>query len=309
MPTLEYYFVDVFAEKKYSGNQLAVFRNAEGLTKEQMQTIAFEINFSETTFIATDEVRNGGFDVRIFTPGAEIPFAGHPTLGTTYIIKEKILQQNAERIILNLGVGQIPVDLTYANASLSDLWMKQKNPTFINTLSPEEVIPVLGISAVDLDANFPIEEVSTGIPFIIVPLKSLDVLRKIEVNRERYNEFIHRYNPDLENPDVNNTPATAFFVFCPEAYEAENDLNARMFDGFFGIPEDPATGSANGCFLSYLLKHNYFKKSELNLRVEQGYEIKRPSLIKIRGKKLSETEFDIFVGGKVQMVANGEWIV
>lgn len=309
MTILQYYFVDVFAESKYSGNQLAVFRNAEGLTKEQMQTIAFEINFSETTFIASDDIRNGGFDVRIFTPGSEIPFAGHPTLGTAFIIKEQILQETVDRINLNLGVGQIPVDLTYSNGKLGDLWMKQVNPTFINTLGIDQLAPVLGIDHDAFDSAFPIEEISTGIPFIIVPLKSLDVLRRISVNQEKYNEFIHRYNPDLNNPDADKTPATAFFVFCPETYEAGNDINARMFDGFFGIPEDPATGSANGCFLSYLLKHNYFGKSELDLKVEQGYEIKRPSLLNIRGKKLSESEYDIFVGGKVQMIAKGEWLV
>lgn len=307
MKRLEYYIVDVFAERKYAGNQLAVFRNTADLSVEKMQANAREMNFAETTFIHSDKIRDGGFDVRIFTPASEIPFAGHPTLGTAFIIKEIILQQNVEKINLNLKVGQIPVDLIYKNGSLDYLWMRQINPTFGRTLSADEVALILNLEKNDFDFNFPIQEVSTGLPYFIVPLKKLSAAQKIRVDTSQYYDFVRRHNPDLNTRDSDNVISAAFFVFCPETYEKENDINARMFDDYYGVPEDPATGSANGCLLAYVLKHNYYNKKALELRVEQGYEINRPSLIFIKGKMLTEGEFEIFVGGKVQMIAKGEW--
>lgn len=305
---LEFYIVDVFAERKCAGNQLAVFRNSGHLSTEEMQTMAREMNFSESTFITSDEMRDGGFDVRIFTPAHEVPFAGHPTLGTAFIIKECILKKDVEQINLNLKVGQIPVRLYYEGNQLQDLWMKQINPVFGRTLPADDVAAILGLTADDIDRRFPIHEVSTGIPFFIVPIRTLHAVQRIKVNGSVYDQFIREINPDLHKSNADQVPATAFFVFCPEALESENHLHARMFDDYYGVPEDPATGSANGCFLAYLLKHHYFGKSELDLRVEQGYEMGRPSLVKIKGKVVSEDQMDIFVGGKVEMIARAEWL-
>ncbi len=309
MKKLTFYIVDVFAEKKYAGNQLAVFRDSDGLSTEVMQTIARETNFSETTFISSDEQRDGGFNVRIFTPAAEVPFAGHPTLGTTFIIQKMILQENVERINLNLKVGKIPVELHYQNDSLDLLWMKQINPVFGKKLSQEEVSPILSLNKNELDSNFPIQEVSTGIPFFIVPVKTLHSIKNIQVNLEKYYEFVKRYNSNLASANADNVVSSGFFVFCPETYEEENDLNARMFDDYYDVPEDPATGSANGCFLAYLLKHNYFQQNALELRVEQGHEMKRPSLVFLKGQIRKDDDMDIFVGGRTQLVAEGEWYV
>lgn len=308
MNKLDFYIVDVFAERKYAGNQLAVFRNSESLTDNQMQAIAREMNFSETTFIASDEMQDGGFDVRIFTPAAEVPFAGHPTLGTAFIIRGYILKNNVQRITLNLEVGQIPVTLTYAEQTVSDLWMKQINPTFGRQLSSEEVTPILNVDKDDIDSRYPIQEVSTGLPFFIVPLKTLGAVRKIKINRQRYDDCVARIKSNAISGTGEGVVPSGFFVFCPQTYDRENHLNARMFDDYYGVPEDPATGSANGCFLAYLLKHRYFDKTELDLRVEQGYEINRPSLIKIKGKVVNDREIDVNVGGKVQMIAKGEWV-
>ncbi|HEX9652102.1 MAG TPA: PhzF family phenazine biosynthesis protein, partial [bacterium] len=140
----------------------------------------------------------------------------------------------------------------------------------------------------------------------IVPLKSLKTVVSIHVNLEKYYDWLYRAHPVLKS-DPHSLVATGFMVFCPEAAETGNHLHVRMFDDYFGVPEDPATGSGNGCLLGYLLHHNYFKKSELDLRVEQGYEIGRPSLLRIHGQKIGSDQFEIFVGGKVQMVAQGEW--
>lgn len=306
MKELNFYIVDVFAEKKYAGNQLAVFRKSAGLSAEEMQAIARETNFSETTFIHSDTERDGGFDVRIFTPTSELPFAGHPTLGTAFIIKETILQRKVERINLNLKVGQIPVELIYENDRLTDLWMKQVNPTFGETLARQEVAAILNCSVDDFDPDFPIQEVSTGIPFYIVPMTSLQTVQTLRINHSRYEEFVETHYPNADSETVINT---GFFVFYPHAVDAGNDSHARMFDPHYGVPEDPATGSANGCFLSYLLKHNYFDKTSLDLRVEQGYEMKRPSILKIRGKRIDEDNYDIRVGGTVKMIAKGKWEV
>ena len=308
MKNLEFYIVDVFAEKKYAGNQLAVFRNSKNLSDEEMQSIAKETNFSETTFIHSDMIRDGGYDVRIFTPEAEVPFAGHPTLGTAFIIKEYILQRNVEQINLNLKVGQIHVQLFYNNGSLDYLWMKQINPIFGKSFSADDVAPILNIDKNDIDLIFPIQEVSTGLPYFIVPLNTLKAIQKIKIDKDKYYEFIRRNNAAIKVRDSENVVSSAFFVFCPQIYDKDNDINARMFDDYYGAPEDAATGSANGCLLGYLLKHNYYNKNALELKVEQGYEIKRPSLIKIKGKVISDGEIEVFVGGKVQMIARGEWL-
>ncbi len=309
MKKLEFFIVDVFSEQKYAGNQLAVFRKTEGLAKETMQSIAHETNFSETTFIASDEPRNGGFDVRIFTPRAEIPFAGHPTLGTAAIIEKEILRRSTKKILLNLKLGQIPVTIHHDAERTTDLWMRQINPVFGNTLEPETVAPVLRLDEADLDPDFPVQEVSTGLPYFIVPVKSLEAVKRAQIAHDKYQAFVAKHNPGLSALSQEEVASSAFFVFCREAVQPENDVHARMFDPYYGVPEDPATGSANGCLLAYLLKHNYFGKAELSLRVEQGFEMGRPSLVKIAGKALSERELEINVGGQVQVVARGEWLV
>ena len=292
MDKLTFYIVDVFAEEKYTGNQLAVVRDAGALSDEQMLRITREMNYSETTFILSDEQNNGGYDVRIFTPGSEVPFAGHQTLGTAYIIQKEIIKQSVEKIILNLKVGQIPVTFHDAAHGQKILWMKQVEPDFAEILEPESVAEVLGINAKDIDERFPIQEVSTGLYAMIVPLKSLDILKNIRVNKDKYFEL------------VNNTTAKVILVFCPETYLRQNNLNVRVFCDYYGVPEDPATGSANGCFAGYLVKHRYFGEEKIDFRVEQGYEIGRPSLLYLKAQD-KDGKIDVNVGGKVVMVAEG----
>jgi trans-2,3-dihydro-3-hydroxyanthranilate isomerase len=290
-----FYIVDVFAEEKYAGNQLAVVRDAAGLSDSDMQNITKEMNYSETTFILSDEQRNGGYNVRIFTPAQEVPFAGHPTLGTAYIIQQEIVKEPIEKIILNLKVGQIPVMFNYAGKEKNVLWMKQIEPTFGQIIEPEQISQVLGIDKSDIDEKFPVQEVSTGMFFIIVPLKTLDAVKRAKIDKDKYFRLIE------------NRQAKAILVFCPETYIKENDLNVRVFVDYFGIPEDPATGSGNGCLAGYLVKHRYFGKDQVDIRVEQGYEISRPSLLYLRAEN-KEGKIDISVGGKVVMVAKGELI-
>lgn len=290
MDKLVFYIVDVFAEQRYAGNQLAVFRRGGGLSGEEMQQIAREMNFSETTFILSEERRDGGFDVRIFTPGEEVPFAGHPTLGTAFVIRNEILQGKAEKVVLNLKVGQIPV--TFGEDGYC--WMKQIEPTFGPRYEAETLAGILGLEVAELDGRYPIEEVSTGLPFFIVPLKTIASLKKAAADRGRYFELIK------------NTAAKGIMVFCPESHEAQNDISVRMFGDYYGVAEDAATGSGNGCLAGYLVKHRYFGQGAINLRAEQGYEIGRPSLLRLRAED-KDAHIDVYVGGKSILIARGEW--
>jgi trans-2,3-dihydro-3-hydroxyanthranilate isomerase len=279
--------VDVFAEEKYAGNQLAVVRGAADLPDEALQKITREMNYSETSFILSEEERDGGYDVRIFTPGGEVPFAGHPTLGTAYVIRNEILTGPVERLVLNLEAGKIPV--TFGDI----LRMRQLPPTFGPTLDPARIAGALNLEENDLDDRHPVQEVSTGLPAIVVPLKSLNALKRCRVNWELYGETAGA--------------GKNLYVFCPEPHEAGNDLSARMFADDLGVPEDPATGSAAGCLAGYLVEHRYFGADSVEVRVEQGYEIHRPSLLYLQAEKEGD-EIHVSVGGKVQMVGRGELV-
>jgi len=295
MEKLTFYIVDVFAEEKYAGNQLAVVRGAKALSDAEMQRIAKEMNYSETTFILSDEKRDGGYDVRIFTPEREVPFAGHPTLGTAYVIQQEIVRKPIERIALNLKVGQIPVTFSYVEEQADVLWMKQLQPRFGQTFDEGLISQVLSLDVGAIDGRFPVQDVSTGVPFIIVPLKTLDAVKRARIFRDKYFEFIK------------DTEAKAILIFCPETRNQENDLSVRVFADYYGVPEDPATGSANGCLAGYLVKNRYFGKNRIDIRVEQGHEIGRPSLLLLKAES-KEGKIDVYVGGEVVMVAKGELV-
>jgi trans-2,3-dihydro-3-hydroxyanthranilate isomerase len=290
------YLLDVFSEMKYAGNQLAVVRNAAGLSPTVMQKIAREMNYSETTFILSDRESNGGYDVRIFSLDEELPFAGHPTLGSAFVIQQFIIGNEAEEVKLNLEVGQIPVTFTYVEGKPDVLWMKQIAPVFGVEFEATLVAAALNIDEAMIDRRFPIQEVSTGLPFIIVPLKNLDAVKACQIDRVGYLKLVDRAN------------AKSIFVFCPETYQQANQLNARMFDDYHGIAEDPATGSANGCLAAYLVKHRFFGTAQIDLRVEQGYEIGRPSLLMLKAAEHGVGQISVEVGGKVYLVAIGDLV-
>lgn len=295
MKGLPFYIVDVFAEEKYAGNQLAVVRHAKTLDDDEMQKIAKEMHYSETTFILSDEKRSGGYDVRVFSPEKELPFAGHPTLGTAYVIRHEIAKAPVNKIVLNLKVGQIPVTFEQTRKNGEVLWMKQIQPTFGQTFDVMAISKVLGLDVGAVDNRFPVQEVSTGVPFIIVPLKTLGALKRARISKDKYLELIE------------NAQAKAILIFCPETYGKENDLSVRVFADFYGIPEDPATGSANGCLAGYLVKHRYFGNEQIDIHIEQGYEIGRPSLLLLKAEH-KEGGINVHVGGKVVMIAKGELV-
>jgi trans-2,3-dihydro-3-hydroxyanthranilate isomerase len=288
---LAFSIVDVFAEEKYAGNQLAVVGGAESLTGAVMQKIAREFNFSETTFILGGRKRRGGYDVRIFTPATELPFAGHPTLGTAFVIQQDIIKKPVRRVLLNLKVGTILVLFSYQGRMPGVLWMKQMPPQFADILEAGPAACALGLEMNDLDLRFPVQEVSTGIPFVIVPVKSLEAVKRSCLQADKL--------PGL------NTRNTAFLLFTPQTEAAGNDLHVRVFAHCYGVAEDPATGSANGCLAGYLARHRFFGRSRIDIRVEQGYEVGRPSLLLLRaGEKAGE--IGVLVGGRAIRVARGK---
>jgi trans-2,3-dihydro-3-hydroxyanthranilate isomerase len=287
-----FYIVDVFAEEQYAGNQLAVFMDAASLSAEEMQKLANEMHFSETTFILSEEEDNGGYDVRIFTPDAELPFAGHPTLGTAYIICHEVLEKPRAVVRLNLGVGQIPVTF---DETAGVLWMRQKEPLFLRRFDKASLADMLGVAAADVDEGFPVEEVSTGIGFVIVPIKGLASVRRSYLDLRKYREYFGAEQPE------------GILVFCRETNKGENDLHVRVFTKFPNVLEDPATGSGNGCLAAYLVKHRYFGEPKIDIRVEQGYEMGRPSLLFLRSEEKGGS-IEVRVGGKVIPVAKGELI-
>ncbi len=171
-------------------------------------------------------------------------------------------------------------------------WMQQPSPTFSDVFAVGRLSRILGLEDTDLDERFSIQEVSTGLPCIVTPLRSLEVLQRCRVDRDAYYD------------QVSSTRAKAIFVFSPEPYD-EAGLSARFFADYYGVPEDPATGSANGCLAAYLVEHGYFGQDSIDIRVEQGYEIGRPSLLYLRAEK-RDGKMNVAVGGKAQMVARGE---
>jgi trans-2,3-dihydro-3-hydroxyanthranilate isomerase len=287
-----FYIVDVFAERKYSGNQLAVFCNSAQIDVSEMQKIANEIHFSETTFIQSEKLENDGYNVRIFTPSTEVPFAGHPTLGTAYVIGKLLEKTKPQYVKLNLRVGQIKVTFEESKVNQEFLWMQQIQPEFRKKFSHAFFQKLLGLQMSDFDLHYPIQEVSTGLPFIIVPLKTLDAVKRAKVNLSLLSRLTKKV-------------CAGIVVFSPETYRKEHQLNVRVFVDVFGIVEDPATGSGNGCLAAYLSQYMYFGKEEIDISVEQGFEIKRPSVLYLRTVR-KDDNIKVKVGGQVILVAKGE---
>lgn len=277
---MRFHIVDVFTERRYAGNQLAVVESLGELADEEMQRIAAEMNYSETTFIESFDA-SGGYDVRIFTPAEEIPFAGHPTLGTAAVLRERT---DDEAIELVLPVGTIPVTAEHTG-DRETLWMTQRQPEFGERIARETVAGAVSLSSNDISEDLPVQIVSTGLPAIIVPLDGRSALERAAIDRSAYDALV-------ESRDAKNV-----LLFCDEPRNEENDLAVRMFAPYHGVPEDPATGSANGCLAGYLIEQG---SDSVSLRVEQGYEMGRPSLLHLRAD-----EDSIEVGGSVVRVATG----
>lgn len=294
---LKFYILDVFAESKYAGNQLAVVLDFEQrFSDQEMQAIALEMDYSETTFIRSETPGENGYNVRIFTPTREVPFAGHPTIGTAWVIQEKIASNKPDTVTLNLKAGQIPITRTTDADGRLVTWLTALQPEFGKVFLPSDFAPILNLLSGDFNDRFPIQVVSTGVAFNLIPLKTLDAVRRAKMNLPVFEQFLSA-----------NHAAQAVFLFCPETIEPDNHIHARMFADLYGVPEDPATGSANSCFAAYLAKHQYFGTPDVDVRVEQGYEINRPSRLYLKAS-IEESHYNIRVGGHCILTAEGKLV-
>jgi len=284
--SLPFYIVDVFAEKKYAGNQLAVFFDAENLSSTEMQTIAREINFAESTFITKLDLENNSAEIKIFTPGQEMKFAGHPLIGTSWVLIHKIFKNTPENIILQVPIGAIPIHKT------DDLiWLTAAQPEFWDVFAKEAFLAFTNLQSDDFNDQFPIQEVTTGSAFVMVPLKSAAALENLVLDKDKMNNWLHANC---------RTSHHGLYFYCLE----DSSIKSRLFYIEHNqLQEDAATGSASTCLQASILKYH---APEIDLINYQGDYMNRPSQIHFKGK-LENDHFDIKIGGKAQFVAKGEW--
>jgi trans-2,3-dihydro-3-hydroxyanthranilate isomerase len=299
-----YLHLDVFTNRLFGGNQLAVFPNAAGMTTEQMQAITREINFSESTFVLPRERDDTDIRMRIFTPGAEMPMAGHPTVGSTFALAlEGIIPAGQRRWVFGLNIGPTPVDIDWDGARPTFAWMTQRRPEFGHTLPDVSgVAHALGLDPVDIrGTGLPVQDVSCGVPFIFVPLATRAAVDAAVLNRAAFAQLA---------ADVSLTDERAVFVFSAEPGPDAATVYSRMFAPGLGVVEDPATGAASGPLGCYLVHHRVVPadRSDRILSL-QGARMGRPSWIHIAIATDGADITDVRVGGEAVLVATGELLL
>jgi trans-2,3-dihydro-3-hydroxyanthranilate isomerase len=303
MKAYQFIQVDVFTASPFGGNPLAVFPEAEGLTTEEMQRLAREMNLSETTFVLPPQAPGADFKVRIFTPAKELPFAGHPVVGTHWVLAHLgrvDLREPVTQVRFELGVGVLPADLHVAGGQVERVVMTQDRPTFHAVL--EDVMDLaeglrLSPEAIT-ETGLPVHVVSTGVPQMMVPVRSLAEVQALDagqLNIAALNRACHAVG----------TECALVFTFQTEQPEAT--VHVRMFAPLLGVPEDPATGSANGALGAYLVHHRAVPVTEPTTHIlsEQGAEIGRPSTLYIEVDSVGEEITAVRVGGQVVPVVEG----
>ena len=280
---------DVFTSTPLEGNPLAIFPDGRGLSDDEMQAVAREMNLSETTFVLPRDLaieRERGVRVRIFTTEEELPFAGHPTLGTAYYLHR---QSGAAEVRLELSGGTIPVTFRTADGEVFGE-MRQNDPEFGSLHGREPIAHVAGLAVDDIDASLPIQTVSTGLAFVIVPLRSRRALERMHFDLHRATEY------------VETSDAKFLYFVSREARNPQARLEARMI---FGNGEDPATGSAAGCCAAWMVAHGVAKPGEAVL-IEQGHQVHRLSRLHVRADREGDRVVNVRVGGHTVEVLRGE---
>jgi len=269
--TIKFQLLDVFTSEPFGGNPLAIFDNADGLSAEQMLKIAKELNLSETVFLNKANTK-ADVKMRIFTPGMELPTAGHPTIGTAfYLLKEKgINPKAANELLLEQNIGDLKVHYEKKGGEVSKILMEQPLPKFEQTFKDKKLVAsLLSIEEYEIEEDFPCRIVNCGNPFLIVPIRTLISVQKLKLNNELFSEI-------LEEIFI-----TGVMAFTMETISQDHITHSRMFAPHIGVAEDPATGSAHGPLACYLHNYNIANLSELSIG-EQGYELDRPSQIKMK---------------------------
>ena len=302
---LHFYKADVFTNLPFGGNPVAVFPNCEDLSTEEFQQIAREMNLSETVFVMPATEPGAAAKLRIFTPTQEIPFAGHPILGTFYILgrlNHFPLQEPITHVKYECNIGVFPLELYVLKGEIDRVVMSQPAPQFLGLIDKIEdifeVASALGIQkTVIAETKFPIEVVSTGLPVIIVPVRTLTAVKSMNVNHAAITEVCERFG------------ANGIMVFTTMTVEDWSTVHTRMFAAPIGVGEDPATGSASGALGAYLVKNGVVEVAPTTeIIAEQGYEIDRPSRILIQVFSDDDMIQSVKVGGQVVMMAEGKMI-
>jgi trans-2,3-dihydro-3-hydroxyanthranilate isomerase len=294
-----YLHYDVFTSGPFEGNQLAIFPDARGMSAELMQTLAREMNFSESTFLLPAEVAGTDIRMRIFTPGGELPMAGHPTIGTTFALADTgVIRPGTERFVFGLGIGPTSVELVWRGQRLDFAWMDQRTPVFRDPASPDaDILRAIGLDAAARAPGLPIQEISCGVPWVYVPLAS-----RVEVDEAE---------PDL--PALRSLKSAftdghnAVFLFALEPAGSEVTVYSRMFAPGLGVTEDPATGGASGPLGCYLVAHELVPESAWPSMVSlQGVKMLRPSRIHMRiTARAPQAITRVQVGGQAVKVGTG----
>jgi trans-2,3-dihydro-3-hydroxyanthranilate isomerase len=294
-----YLHLDVFTDRLFEGNQLAVFPEPQGLTTEQMQRIAKEMAFSETTFIFPPE-RGGDVRMRIFTPDEELPMAGHPTIGSTFALAiEGVIPTNQDRFVFELGVGPTPVSLEWGENGLAFAWMTQPLPTFGGVIADREAFAAaVGVSAQDLLEGLPVQSVSCGVPFLFAPLVTRAAVDAVAIDRKALARC-------AGNAGLGELPV---FFFTPERVgTGDETVYSRMLAPGYGIAEDPATGGASGPLGAYLLRHRLVTPDTARRMLSlQGVAMGRPSRVHISIDSDEDRITRVRVGGVSVLVGRGE---
>lgn len=297
----EYHFIqaDVFTDRPFTGNPLAIFPDAEGLSSEEMQAIAQEMSLSETTFVLPATDLKAQFRLRIFTPSSELPLAGHPVVGTCFILAERgsiPLEEGSNRIHQECVAGVLPVDIIVKDGKVDQVVMTQSPPRFFDEYTDRKLLAdSVGLSEDQLlPDDLPAQVVSTAFPQLIVPSRSLRHLDKIEIDLVAMRKVLAATRSD------------SFMIFTRECVHDHSTVHARMFAPTVGVVEDPATGSAAGALGAYLVHHNLVKADPVaHVLVEQGYEMGRPSSIHVEVDRDEHGPSEVRVGGQAVEVASG----
>ena len=300
--TLKFYQADVFTGVPFGGNPVAVFPNAQGLNDFELQQIAREMNLSETVFVLPPTNEAAVVRLRIFTPTQEIPFAGHPVLGTFYVLAQLGLigvTEGVTRVMQECNIGLFPVEIHAEDGEITRVVMTQPKPLILGSVDEMEdlyhIAKTLGLPKYQIvDTKAPIMVVSTGLPVVIVPVRTLTAVRSIEPDGAAIVEMCERFGTN------------GIMVFTTMTVEDTATVHARMFAPAIGILEDPATGSASGAMGAYLVHNGLVEVGPLTeVIVEQGYEIGRPSRILVQVESDDDAIQTVKVGGQVVMVVEG----
>lgn len=295
---MRYLHYDVFTNERFTGNQLAVFPDGSAFNSATMQRIANEMNFSETTFILPPERDDTNVRMRIFTPSAELPMAGHPTVGSAFALAhEGEIAPGSEKFVFGLGIGPTPVELVWDADRLAFAWMVQPLPEFGATVEDgQSVARCLGVEPESLCEELPLQFVSAGVEFLLVPLNSRDAVDSVALHRSALQRVC----------ELAGIPERGVLVFHPEPDRDEPGAYTRMFAPCLGVAEDPATGGASGPLGAYLFHHGVVSAEQADHLVShQGVKMGRPSAITISVASTEGSIKRVRVGGEALLISEG----